>query len=774
MNEHTLNDAVVSYRSAEERAKRYFELLDGQLQTQHYATLLTQDIGHWKQQRRRLLASVLRRTKKQSSMQVEQGITYIFMRDLGKPVHKPEMKAQLKRTVHRLQTNVTYSRLLANRSELDVFSTARLYRWAEQYEIESTMIWLMNKLNQVVSHLPAQLDRDQTQRKLLKIIMGVLMHAMEEMGEQLTAEERAVRLDQAIRLGYSYGLTYPFIDDLLDAKLLTSDETAQYTEFIRTTLVTHNVPQFQQWDGPHAELMQFIYGELAEAYTYMKSCQRAETIETFFEQSYILFQAQEVDRVKQLSYAHYTNAEIYVPIILKSAASRLLARSAVGADHDADFNDLTFYYGIYNQLSDDLADWLADREAGNVTPYTYYMKYHEQRPDLINPFELYWVVVANLIHHVYESDGETCRLILERAFQGLKRYEQRLGTAKYKEVMGRLRFGNSQLYRLVLRVAHKTPRVDFLDKWLRDQLLQTLNVQRQERDQFVHTVRTIRQMLNEHLTFAPEADGFITQQSIVEAANYSLAGDGKRLRPIITWVMGVQQYGLKEEAMMPLLKALEFMHTASLIFDDLPAQDHAQARRGRPTVHEVYNVALAELTGIFLTQKAIEEQTLLQGFDAKTVLQLIQHTAQITMNMCKGQALDLASKGTALTLEQLNELSYYKTSLAFEASLVSPAILAHAQPSEIEALQTFAYHAGIAFQIKDDLLDVEGDPALLGKAVGKDEANASATFVSILGLEGARKQLWHHYCAAIEALHDVPRNTNFLKELMNYMLHRNE
>jgi geranylgeranyl pyrophosphate synthase len=236
--------------------------------------------------------------------------------------------------------------------------------------------------------------------------------------------------------------------------------------------------------------------------------------------------------------------------------------------------------------------------------------------------------------------------------------------------------------------------------------------------------------------------------------------------------MGVNEYGLKSSAILPLLKSLEYMHTASLIFDDLPSQDNASTRRGRPTLHQVYDTGIAELTGLYLTQKATEEQASLDQFDPTTVLKLIQYSAQVTEDICSGQAMDLNSKGKPLTLEQLNTLSFYKTGKAFEAALLMPAILAQATELEIQVLKKFAYHAGIAFQIKDDLLDVEGIDSLLGKSVGKDAENNSSTFVSILGLDGARKTMWEHYCFAVEALEDGPRNTTFLKHLLNYIVNR--
>ena len=117
-------------------------------------------------------------------------------------------------------------------------------------------------------------------------------------------------------------------------------------------------------------------------------------------------------------------------------------------------------------------------------------------------------------------------------------------------------------------------------------------------------------------------------------------------------------------------------------------------------------------------------------------------------------------------------MCFYKTGIGFEASLLMPAILANAKDLEMEALKKFARHAGIAFQIKDDLLDVEGDPTLLGKLTGKDAENNNSTFVSILGEEAAKKEMWENYCMAMETLQDIPRNTTFLKHFLNYIINR--
>ncbi|MGL5352389.1 MAG: polyprenyl synthetase family protein, partial [Clostridium sp.] len=117
-------------------------------------------------------------------------------------------------------------------------------------------------------------------------------------------------------------------------------------------------------------------------------------------------------------------------------------------------------------------------------------------------------------------------------------------------------------------------------------------------------------------------------------------------------------------------------------------------------------------------------------------------------------------------------MCFYKTGIAFEACLIMPAILANKNEVEIEGLKKFARFAGIAFQIKDDILDVCGDVRLMGKSIGIDAQNNNSTFVSILGKECAEKELWEHYCLAMEALKEIKLNTNFLKQLMSYIVNR--
>lgn len=787
-------DAEECYRTAERRAAEYYKALYQQVMFKSYVPTLIEDFESWKHRhvrRRSVLTALFGKSAKPDPRDnrryiqwldhtgkldayLERSVSYIFMRDLGKDLSSTDTQSKVRRMVGKLRDSLVRSASSDGESRNESFSMAWLYRKAQKERIESAMIWVMEKLKTVSAHIPEGMDAENAERKLIKIIAGVLMHEMEEMGEGTRADARARKLDAAIRLGYSYGLTYPFIDDLLDAHVLSPEEKIRYSGLIRTALITGAVPELGSWPGKNGELVRYIHAELRDAFECIKTHQKPGQLVSFFEQAYVFFQSQEVDRRKDLSDSTYTNEELYIPIILKSSSSRLIARSVCSAEEDSGFDSRTFYYGIYNQLADDFADMFDDLREGAVTPYTYYLKYCKRRSDLINPFELYWAVISYLIHTVYRSDAKTCEVILDRAVNGLKRYKERMGPEKYNEIMALFTSRIPDLNETVQKMVRKADDVDFFDKLLRDRMITNLKNERAERKTFVDTMRDVRQQIQDTLPILPAENDPYLDHTLVEAANYSLGTDGKRIRPLVAWAMGRDVYGLNPEALWPLLRSLEYMHTASLIFDDLPSQDNAEFRRGHRTLHHTYDVATAELTGLFLTQRAVEEQASLEPFDPAVVLRLIRYSSGVTQSMCKGQEMDLNSKGKRLTLEELRTLCFFKTGIAFEASLIMPAILAGARESEMGALKRFARDAGIAFQIRDDLLDAEGDPGLLGKTPGRDAENGSATFVTILGLEGARKEMWNHYCSAMEALRDIPRNTAFLKQLLNYIVSRNQ
>ncbi|GAB2534764.1 polyprenyl synthetase family protein [Gracilibacillus alcaliphilus] len=687
-------------------------------------------------------------------------VSYIYFRDLGRNITSPALQKRI--------TDITkdIKQYLNSNQQQVSFDMAELYRIAEKESLEPVFFWLIDKLKWISAMLPEGLDKKEAKRKLIKIIAGVIIHEIEELKEQASPSVRRERLDQAVRIGYYYGLTYPLIDDLLDADLLTEHEKRVFASFIRQTLLTGKVSSIKQtdWQEANQSFMAAVHQELAEAFTYLKENQSIERQQDFLENAYLFFEGQEQDRQKRLDQADYTNEQLYLPVILKSASSRLIVRSFRSFSEDDRVEENMFHYGIYNQLADDLADLTEDLANHNVTPYTYFVTYHPQQPELINPFAMYWSVIYYFIHTMYPEKAEIREIILDRAVNGLKRLRVRLGKERYQSFMQQFSI-DEKFDQTLEKFVKRTKNVAFFDKWMRDQMLETLGQNEQSKQQFLAKMQTTKVHIEGYLSIES------MENTLEQAAGYSLAGSAKRLRPIMTWIMAKEGFGLSEQMILPLVKSVEYMHTASLIFDDLPSQDNALIRRGKQTLHAKYNPAVAELTGLWMTQKAVEEQALIKHQNPSLVLELIAYSTRITQEMCKGQWMDLEAKAKQLSLEELRKLSVYKTSLGFEASLMMPLILAGASADKKQAIKRLAYHAGIAFQIKDDLLDLEGDTEQLGKPAGLDQHNQSATFVTMLGVEGARREMWQDYLVARDCLAFLPP-IPFFRQLLDYLLFR--
>ncbi len=225
------------------------------------------------------------------------------------------------------------------------------------------------------------------------------------------------------------------------------------------------------------------------------------------------------------------------------------------------------------------------------------------------------------------------------------------------------------------------------------------------------------------------------------AMRYAVLGQGKRIRPQLVYAAGVA-CGAGEAALDAPAAAIELVHAYSLIHDDLPAMDDDELRRGRPTVHIAFDEATAILAGDALQALAFE---VLIGADAEPAqrIALIATLASAsgTAGMCGGQALDLAATGRHQTLTELERMHALKTGALFRACVRMGALCAGADAALLQRLDTYAEDFGLAFQIRDDLLDVEGSSTQLGKTAGKDAAQAKSTYPALLGMDGSRRLL---------------------------------
>ena len=275
-------------------------------------------------------------------------------------------------------------------------------------------------------------------------------------------------------------------------------------------------------------------------------------------------------------------------------------------------------------------------------------------------------------------------------------------------------------------------------------------------------------------------DLWLTRQNglaprLADAMRYATFNGGKRVRPVLAYAAAEALGGDPAHA-DDIAAALEMVHSYSLVHDDLPAMDDDDLRRGKPTCHIAFDEATAILAGDALQCLAFEVLACSDApLDATVRLQVIQAlaTASGTRGMAGGQALDLSAEGQALTLEQLEDIHAHKTGSLIRASVRMGALtVPDVTAAQLDALDHYAGAIGLAFQVQDDILDVVGDTATLGKKQGADAALAKATYPALLGLEQAQKLARDLCNEAQEALTTLDGRAEPLRALARYIVSR--
>ncbi len=265
-------------------------------------------------------------------------------------------------------------------------------------------------------------------------------------------------------------------------------------------------------------------------------------------------------------------------------------------------------------------------------------------------------------------------------------------------------------------------------------------------------------------------------EQLNEAMKYSVFNGGKRIRPMLV-LASCEALGGNLENATPAAAAVELIHAYSLVHDDLPAMDDDDLRRGKPTCHIAFGEATAILAGDALQTLAFEQLTLPSNntsLSSEIQLQLVRTLAQGSgvNGMVSGQAIDLVSVGRTLNLQQLEHMHNHKTGALITASVEIGACIAGASPEQLHCLRKYANAIGLAFQVQDDILDVEADTETLGKTQGADQALNKPTYPSLLGLDSAKSKANDLLNAALEALNEFDDRATPLRDLARYIVQR--
>lgn len=260
--------------------------------------------------------------------------------------------------------------------------------------------------------------------------------------------------------------------------------------------------------------------------------------------------------------------------------------------------------------------------------------------------------------------------------------------------------------------------------------------------------------------------------NLKESMLYSLKAGGKRIRPLFVLAV-LELYGKDKQDALIVGAVIEMIHTYSLIHDDLPSMDNDDYRRGKLTNHKVFGDALATLAGDALNTLAFGVIARM-NLSAEKRIELVEllSVAAGAEGMVGGQVLDVEGEKRQLNLAELEHVHVNKTGALLRFSIESGAVLADASLEERAILIEYAHHIGLAFQIQDDILDIEGTTEELGKTAGKDVASDKSTYPALLTLEGAKEKLDDHYHYAIAALEKLNFDTSLLREFAAYIVHR--
>ena len=262
-------------------------------------------------------------------------------------------------------------------------------------------------------------------------------------------------------------------------------------------------------------------------------------------------------------------------------------------------------------------------------------------------------------------------------------------------------------------------------------------------------------------------------QVLKESMLYSLEAGGKRIRPLFVAAV-CEMFNQPQNAMYTVGSAIEIIHTYSLMHDDLPCMDDDDMRRGKPTNHKVFGEALAVLAGDALNSMAFGLLATMPNVTGEQRLELVEMLSKYAgaEGMVGGQVLDMEGEKRQLSLDELENIHINKTGALLRFSIESGAVLCNATKEEREALVEYAHHIGLAFQIQDDILDIEGTSEQLGKTAGKDVESDKSTYPALLTLDGAKQKLAEHYDLAIAALNRLTVDSTLLREIAMYIVRR--
>lgn len=625
------------------------------------------------------------------------------------------------------------------------------------------LAWLREQLNGLERVLPEEVLQEGGLAKATFMIAAILMTgAYDTIDESPSTQTEHLR--RIIPAAYAYSSTYPIIDDTIqDGHYVSAKDKERYRQTIRKGLQTGQpLERSELPDHPLAD-------ELLRSYQILLDTFPFEEYRHFYQAGEAMYDAQERDSARTYEDIQTSGrASMYPDIFIKAAMTRVLANIIGQRSVDDRFYERAINVTFLNQFRDDLSDRIKDWAAGRMTLFT-----APGTPDDHHPFADLFAYSAYSLDQTFHGDPRIAKTLVDHNAAKLAVY---LGAdPEYAE---RLRNDPSI-----------TPEMrEFIDRSIglprhiiTNPELKPRDVRLLEDAQDIFPLRP--RTAADPRTYVGDRSDYINKvikevtpngdTSISEVVAYALEAGGKRLRPALT-LMLADGMSIEYDTVKPVIQAVEFFHTSSLLFDDLPAQDNATLRRGKPTAHTVFGEANAQLAGIAMMSSGFGILgDLAKDYPAEQVADVVRYFGSVLgpERLCQGQGLDLQmAKEDGHTIEAIEEMYNLKTSTLIEAALIPLMLLTNRPAEEVENVRSYAYHAGIVYQLRDDILDITSTNETLGKDSGNDvdKTNIARSY----GMATAESSMQQHLAAALHHCKQLPFNTELLQGIVSYFATR--
>lgn len=624
--------------------------------------------------------------------------------------------------------------------------------------------WLADRLDRLHRTLPESVVTGGAMGKVVRTLTGVLAIGANDTRNAGRAAVRA-HLTRILPGAYAYGAAYAIVDDsfqdLRGEHIPARDRDRLHGLILRGLSTGDRLDRAEVPDHPLAEELHELYGIALDVYPFA-------THRHLYHAAESMYLAQHRDALRDPGEPLPDGLEAAYPdIFVKAGLSRVVANILGRRELDDDFYARCLNTIFLSQFKDDLVDRDEDRRAGRMTPFTH------PGDGRTNPLLDLFAYDAYVVDQVYGGDP-----VARDALTGIGTVK--LATHLSREPRRTLalldEYPATAEIAAFLRTAAGVPRralphLTTADLRLKREAAAVMGV----RDPNSVDARTfVFDRLARVNEVVRRCHVEVDAGELAPILAYTMDGPAKRLRPALT-LMLAEGLGVADSTAESLLGPIELFHTASLIFDDLPAQDDAMLRRGRPAAHTVFDEGSVQLAAISMLSSGFGMLARLdQHYPAERVTAVIAYVGAVLgpQRLCRGQYLDLrfARDARPVTGEDILEMYRLKTSTMVEAALVPLLMLLDRPRTEIELLTRYADHAGIVFQARDDILDATGSSEHLGKDAGKDVGKVN--LVRVYGLAQARRLMADHRDAAVACLTPLPFDTRLLQGIVTHFATR--